>query len=209
MILQCSECNARYVVPDQAIGAAGRTVRCARCGHSWFEKPAAPLADLDTVLGEISAQPIPEGSNLPAPPRAQAPMLLRAGALAAVAAAILLALFSVRPGWFGFPPSKGLALADLAMKTIPGEQRPDYEISGNIMNAAERTLTVPILRVTLLDNEGSALQYWDFSEPGRKLEPGKTIPFTTGELGVRFTRGERFVVELGSSPELALRRTPE
>ncbi|MEP7349763.1 MAG: MJ0042-type zinc finger domain-containing protein [Sphingorhabdus sp.] len=42
MLLVCPSCRTRYVVPDTAIGADGRQVRCANCKHSWFQGGAIP-----------------------------------------------------------------------------------------------------------------------------------------------------------------------
>jgi predicted Zn finger-like uncharacterized protein len=39
MILKCNSCEKKFVVPDQAITAAGRTVQCGSCGNKWKQFP--------------------------------------------------------------------------------------------------------------------------------------------------------------------------
>jgi predicted Zn finger-like uncharacterized protein len=74
MILECTECGTRYLVPDTSIGADGRTVRCANCRHSWFQPPA--LLDMSArvpatpppVAGRVQAVAAPvEAAPAPAP----------------------------------------------------------------------------------------------------------------------------------------------
>ncbi len=64
MIIACPACATRYVVPDSAIGAEGRTVRCAKCRHSWFQN--GPEPDSGDAAPEIAPPPLPEVA--PAPP---------------------------------------------------------------------------------------------------------------------------------------------
>lgn len=39
MIATCPACGKRYRVPDDAVPAGGRSVRCAACGHGWTVRP--------------------------------------------------------------------------------------------------------------------------------------------------------------------------
>ena len=39
MILSCNSCGKKFVVPDSAITAAGRTVQCGSCGNKWKQFP--------------------------------------------------------------------------------------------------------------------------------------------------------------------------
>ena len=39
MILTCNSCEKKFVVPDNAISAAGRLVQCSSCGNKWTQYP--------------------------------------------------------------------------------------------------------------------------------------------------------------------------
>lgn len=67
MIIACPACNTRYVVPENAIGDNGRTVRCAKCKHSWFQEPEFNLPPREEAAPP--SKPAPQAT--PAEPETQ------------------------------------------------------------------------------------------------------------------------------------------
>ncbi|TPG52711.1 MJ0042-type zinc finger domain-containing protein [Sphingomonas glacialis] len=78
MILECTECHTRYLVPDTAIGPDGRTVRCASCKHSWFQEGVA-AGDLEDVSVAPLAQMPAEAPVADSPPPVEPPSPVEPG----------------------------------------------------------------------------------------------------------------------------------
>lgn len=58
MILTCTSCDTRYAVDGSKFPAAGRTVRCAKCGNSWHQPGEAPEPAIEPPVpaAEIAPQ---------------------------------------------------------------------------------------------------------------------------------------------------------
>lgn len=77
MIIACPACSTKYVVPDTAIGVEGRTVRCAKCRHSWHQQgPELDLGDFektpDVGAKTDAAKPVADTPAGPVTPRGDA-----------------------------------------------------------------------------------------------------------------------------------------
>jgi predicted Zn finger-like uncharacterized protein len=65
MILTCPQCATRYQADASKFPAAGRSVRCAKCGHVWHQIGPTPEPDPEA---EIEVQEPPPVAATPEPP---------------------------------------------------------------------------------------------------------------------------------------------
>ena len=59
MILTCNSCGKKFVVPDNAITASGRTVQCGSCGNKWKQFPINEIKKDEQIskIKKIAAEP--------------------------------------------------------------------------------------------------------------------------------------------------------
>lgn len=103
MILTCPNCDTRYSVDGAKFPAAGRTVRCAKCGHSWHQAAEAPEPEQDPLAEAVIPEPAPEPEPV-SPYPVNNPSSIRAYAPAAAVAeprGPLGPRLAVVAGWIG------------------------------------------------------------------------------------------------------------
>ena len=60
MILTCSSCSKKFVVPDSAITASGRMVQCGSCGNKWKQFPTTEVEKTQSVTRTKKAASRPQ-----------------------------------------------------------------------------------------------------------------------------------------------------
>lgn len=234
MILACPKCNARFLVPDTAIGANGRNVRCGKCAHNWFTMPrgeapaaAAGAPDIDKLMREGAVRtvsgaaespplkPIPPGSNLPVRLRRFGfgrRLRLYAAGLAVVltAAAVGAGLVDLAPTLVGLPDSHGLAFADMKIQPAApagthAGKAVRFVLEGNITNKTQATLAEPDIRIALLNHDGREIRRWWRKGQHAAIAAGGKVPFSIPDLDIPREDGMRLRLDMGNWLELALR----
>ena len=70
MILTCNSCGKKFVVPDNAITASGRTVQCGSCGNKWKQFPSQNLKK-ETIIDKKISPPIKKPATKITKPKAK------------------------------------------------------------------------------------------------------------------------------------------
>uniref|UniRef100_UPI0035CBB05C MJ0042-type zinc finger domain-containing protein n=1 Tax=uncultured Sphingomonas sp. TaxID=158754 RepID=UPI0035CBB05C len=214
MILECTECHTRYLVPDTAIGPDGRTVRCASCKHSWFQA-GIPVLDLAAPAEMPSAAPEPvrpaEAASPAMAPAEAAPYPgydafaheppfrarrnpARRWTMAALAAGVVMLAAAGGIVYVGAP---GLASdlfqanggTPLKIVSKPIDQHTFngneiFAVSGTVLNPTDSPQPIPDIRADLRDAQRRIVFSWMIRPEASTLPPKGKIEFNSAKLDV-------------------------
>jgi predicted Zn finger-like uncharacterized protein len=193
MILTCPQCSTRYHVDAMALGAAGRTVRCANCGQRWS---VSPPADTPQIVEFSTPAPatVPRMRPVAAGEQVQNRRSISlVGWLVAVLAVLVVASVVIGRNEIvaGFPASASIYQK---LGLIPVEHGLQFEaitstrlqeggiavlvVEGGIVNVTPDDREVPPIRITLLDSGGRQLQEELFRAKEQHLQPGARTSFS-------------------------------
>ena len=209
MRITCPGCGTGYDVPEGAIGADGRKVRCRACGTSWVEPPPGATIDAPPLPPPPVAAASPAPARVPAeeetgidafvhaPPFGARPRRLR-GPLLALALGLLVALLGGALALTLLGPQQvasGLGLADRPVELgIAITRQPDWRtiaggsqlfaVSGRIWNESKQVQAVPDIRAELKDARGHTVYAWTITRPVASLAPGQAAQFDGAAVDV-------------------------
>jgi len=64
MILNCSSCQKKFIVPDSAISEKGRLVQCSACGNKWTQYPEKTPLKETKINNEMADKVIKKENKL-------------------------------------------------------------------------------------------------------------------------------------------------
>ncbi len=202
MIVTCEECATRFVVESAALGQVGRKVKCARCGHVWFQDslaeptmPAAPPTRHTPPSGGAQPAERTAGSRLRAAV-AWMVFFVLVGGLAGVVyagrgpivsawppAVRLYQTLGIDTGGAALYAAAAVAPAleylNISSEVTVDETGETLWVRGDVYNGSDEERAVPLLRASLSDGDDRLLGSWTFSLAIDRLGPGEVASFET------------------------------
>lgn len=194
MIITCPTCDTRYTLDDSKVGPQGRKVRCAKCGHMWWQtpqpdEPGFSLNDVTEIRRTSAPTVVRPGPDPSARRRAVIGWGLFAVALLALGGAGFAARAQIVRLWppaallyetVGLPvdrPGTGLQLQNVRSEQKVEAGAPVLIVDGQIVNVSDIVRSVPMVRLTSLGQDRQPVRSWTVEASPAQLLPGEIAVF--------------------------------
>jgi predicted Zn finger-like uncharacterized protein len=196
MQITCPACSTNYRLPDNAIGAEGKTVRCAKCKHRWFQTPAKDfIEEEEPEFSNLSATiPQPSLGNLPVTHSAdEKTSTARVANFMVIMVGVICALFLLFVGGeifrhkvnaldkillaLSFANTKEIILRDMENKIVEVDGGRDFMLKGSLLNKSKEEQELPALRVEFRDADYGLLKTINLDAGNKKLLPEEKLAF--------------------------------
>ncbi|WP_425363612.1 MJ0042-type zinc finger domain-containing protein [Candidatus Tisiphia endosymbiont of Hybos culiciformis] len=215
MSITCPSCNTNFIVSKEQIGMIGRKVKCSQCHHIWYQqaeldKQQPPIiSDHHTAKNASTNENnkifLTKGTNLPAllPPKVSQHSYIVPTLLLSLIILLLLLLFHEK---FNVPALYKENDNILTIGNINVEQNKaigQIKVSYQIANNSNHDVTIPLIRVRLLDKKYVTVKSYIMHHKDIKLLPKQHIDIST-HLDVAPSSSELLNIMLGNSLDLIL-----
>lgn len=224
MIITCSECSTKFLVPDEALGTAGRKVSCGNCDHVWHQMPQPP--EVKKVVEEVRKE---QAENLkqavknkaegkaPSLPivveQRHAPSWLKAAVVALVMMNFLSFLIFNKeiigetPFYelIGQYDTSGIKIVN--PKLLDPKKEGDknvYFVSWSVQNTSDETKYLPVRKMVLLDKKFQKMNSVPLDNQ-MSIRPGQVYDIKPARVSSEGNRGKYLMLEIGNPFDLSLR----
>lgn len=190
MHITCPSCNKSFIASKEQIGIPGRRVKCSNCQYIWFQR-----LDLSTKLTEPGSLVNDTGKNdstntkeektankiyLPAllPAKIpETPSMLNIASLCIIIVCLLLVLYDDPsiPNWH----LDNNALNIENIKTTQNKMLGQVKVSYRITNRSKYDVTVPLIRIRLLDEKHQPIKSYIMAQKNIRIKPSKNVDIAT------------------------------
>ncbi len=177
-VVSCPHCQTRYNLSAQQIGA-GRSMRCAECGGTWFQEPLE-----DTTQPSSATPPLPPRPQVEQDISQTTPFLNARTLIIAIGLLFILAVSGGGLAYLFLPPDyenaaatrfyiaepnatagmieapNGLVMRDIEQTVSQDGDLVVLTFEGKVANTTDAEITIPKIRLQLLDERRVELDFW-------------------------------------------------
>lgn len=159
MYIACPECDTKFVVTAEQIGAQGRKVKCSKCGNVWHQKLENNLRIEPSITPvTIEATPLGNGVNLPAlVPIKISPFLY--GMPVILIGMIIFMSINLFPNVFRMSSilnNENLSIKDLQITN--DKELNKITVAYKVLNSGKKTVKMPLVRIRLFDKNNRVIK---------------------------------------------------